>query len=89
MKKAVNIIIFGLLLLIFGSYMFTYQVRQDEIAFVNTLGKDSDPIEEPGLRAKWPWPIQSVYKFDKRVHVKTTRYDQVMTSAGETRVVPV
>ena len=83
MKKVVNIIIFGLLLLIFGSYMFTYQVRQDEIAFVNTLGKDSDPIEEPGLRAKWPWPIQSVYKFDKRVHVKTTRYDQVMTSAGE------
>ena len=83
MKKAVNIIIFGLLLLIFGSYMFTYQVRQDEIAFVNTLGKDSDPIEKPGLRTKWPWPIQSVYKFDKRVHVKTTRYDQVMTSAGE------
>jgi HflC protein len=83
MKKAVNIIIFGLLLLIFGSYMFTYQVRQDEIAFVNTLGKDSDPIEEPGLRAKWPWPIQSVYKFDKRVHVKTTRYDQVMTRASE------
>ena len=51
MKKAVNIIIFGLLLLIFGSYMFTYQVRQDEIAFVNTLGKDSDPIEKPVLNS--------------------------------------
>lgn len=83
MKKAVNIIIFGLLLLIFGSYMFTYQVRQDEIAFVNTLGKDSEPIEEPGLRFKWPWPIQSVYKFDDRVHVKTTGYAQVMTGTPE------
>ena len=82
MKKIVNIVIFGLLLLIFGSYMFTFQVRQDEIAFVNHLGKNSAPIEEPGLRFKWPWPIQNVYKFDKRVHVKTTRYDQVMTRNG-------
>ena len=82
MKKIVNIVIFGLLLLIFGSYMFTFQVRQDEIAFVNHLGKNSVPIEEPGLRFKWPWPIQNVYKFDKRVHVKTTRYDQVMTRNG-------
>ena len=82
MKKIVNIVIFGLLLLIFGSYMFTFQVRQDEIAFVNHLGKNSAPIEDPGLRFKWPWPIQNVYKFDKRVHVKTTRYDQVMTRNG-------
>ena len=82
MKKIVNIVIFGLLLLIFGSYMFTFQVRQDEIAFVNHLGKNSAPIEEPGLRFKWPWPIQNVYKFDKRIHVKTTRYDQVMTRNG-------
>jgi regulator of protease activity HflC (stomatin/prohibitin superfamily) len=83
MKKIVNIIIFGLLLLIFGSYMFTFQVRQDEIAFVNHLGKNSEPIIEPGLKPKWPWPIQRVYKFDKRIHVKTTRYDQVMTQNGK------
>ena len=82
MKKIVNIVIFGLLLLIFGSYMFTFQVRQDEIAFVNHLGKNSAPIEKPGLRFKWPWPIQNAYKSDKRVHVKTTRYDQVMTRNG-------
>lgn len=83
MKKIVNIVIFGLLLLIFGSYMFTFQVRQDEIAFVNRLGKNSDPIVEPGLRHKWPWPIEHVYKFDRRIHVKTTRYDQVMTQNGK------
>tara|TARA_B100001123_G_scaffold450042_1_gene618194 strand:- start:3135 stop:4076 length:942 start_codon:yes stop_codon:yes gene_type:complete len=83
MKKIVNIVIFGLLLVIFGSYMFTYQVRQDEVAFVNRLGKNSDPITEPGLKGKWPWPIERVYKFDKRIHVKTTRYDQVMTRDGK------
>jgi len=83
MKKIVNIVIFGLLLVIFGSYMFTYQVRQDEVAFVNRLGKNSDPITEPGIKRKWPWPIERVYKFDKRIHVKTTRYDQVMTRNGK------
>ena len=59
MKKAVNIIIFGLLLLIFGSYMFTYQVRQDEIAFVNTLGKDSDPIEKPACAPNGRGPFKA------------------------------
>mgnify|MGYP001212944159 CR=1 FL=1 len=83
MKKIVNIVIFGLLLVIFGSYMFTYQVRQDEVAFVNRLGKNSDPITKPGLKRKWPWPIERVYKFDKRTHVNTTRYDQVMTQNGK------
>ena len=36
MKKIVNIVIFGLLLVIFGSYMFTYQVRSNEIVLVNS-----------------------------------------------------
>ena len=83
MKKIINIVIFGLLLVIFGSYMFTYTVRQDEIAFVNRLGKNSEPIKTPGLKFKWPWPIEHVYKFDQRIHVKTTRYDQVMTQGGK------
>jgi modulator of FtsH protease HflC len=82
MKKTVNIIIFGLLLLIFGSYMFTFQVRQDQIAFVDTFGKTSEPIVTAGLKYKWPWPIQRVYTFDKRIHLKTTDYTQITTGQG-------
>ncbi len=82
MKKTVNIIIFSLLLLIFGSYMFTFQVRQDQIAFVDTFGKTSDAITTAGLKFKWPWPIQRVYTFDKRIHLKTTDYAQITTGQG-------
>jgi regulator of protease activity HflC (stomatin/prohibitin superfamily) len=82
MKKTVNIVIFALLLLIFGSYMFTFQVRQDQIAFVDTFGKTSEPIVTAGLKYKWPWPIQRVYTFDKRIHLKTTDYTQITTGQG-------
>ncbi len=82
MKKTVNVIIFALLLVIFGSYMFTFKVRQDQVAFVDTFGDISPPIEEPGLQFRLPWPIQQVYTFDKRIHVKTTDYSQITTGDG-------
>ncbi len=82
MKKTVNVIIFALLLLIFGSYMFTFQVRQDQIAFVDTFGDISKPIEDAGLHYRLPWPIQRVYTFDKRIHLKTTDYSQITTGDG-------
>ncbi|SVC13475.1 uncharacterized protein METZ01_LOCUS266329, partial [marine metagenome] len=54
MKKTINIIIFGLLLLIFGSYMFTFQVRQDQVAFLSKSGSAGKPIEKTGLHFKLP-----------------------------------
>ncbi|MBT5322178.1 MAG: hypothetical protein HOL43_07425, partial [Verrucomicrobiales bacterium] len=79
MKKIINIIIFALLLLIFGSYMFTFQVRQDQVVFVETFGARSDAIKESGLKFRWPWPIQEVYTFDRRIHLLTTQYGQIST----------
>jgi len=50
-------------------YLFTYQVRSDEVAVVLTFGKMSDKLPEPGLGFRWPWPIQEVRRFDNRMHV--------------------
>jgi modulator of FtsH protease HflC len=88
MKKIVNIIIFALLLLIFGSYMFTFQVRQDQVVFVETFGKRGDAIQEPGLQPRWPWPIQEVYTFDRRIHLLTTQYGQISTGDSSLVVQP-
>jgi membrane protease subunit HflC len=88
MKKIVNIIIFALLLLIFGSYMFTFQVRQDQVVFVETFGKRGDAIQEPGLQLRWPWPIQEVYTFDRRIHLLTTQYGQISTGDSSLVVQP-
>ena len=86
MKKTINIIIFGLLLLIFGSFMFTFQVRQDEVAFLSTSGSASKPIETTGLKFRWPWPFQQLYKFDKRIQLETNDYEE-MTTKNDTAVV--
>jgi modulator of FtsH protease HflC len=66
-RNALTVLIGALLLLIFGLLLFTFQVRQTEIALVTTFDKPSRKIEEPGFKLKWPAPIQKVYKFDKRI----------------------
>jgi membrane protease subunit HflC len=86
MKKTINIIIFGLLILIFGSYMFTFQVRQDQVAFLSTGGSAGEPIETTGLKFRWPWPFQQLYKFDKRIRLETNDYEE-MTTKNDTAVV--
>jgi membrane protease subunit HflC len=66
-RNVLTLLIGALLLLIFGLLLFTFQVRQTEIALVTTFDKPTLPIEEPGFKFKWPPPIQKVYKFDKRI----------------------
>ena len=86
MKKTINIIIFGLLILIFGSYMFTFQVRQDQVAFLSKSGSAGKPIEKTGLHFKLPWPFMQKYIFDKRIRLETNDYEE-MTTKNDTAVV--
>lgn len=49
-------------------YMCTFQVRFTQVAIKKTWGKPAEhAITEPGLRFKWPRPIQSVVTYDKRI----------------------
>jgi membrane protease subunit HflC len=66
-RNSLTILVGALLVLIFVLLLFTFQVRQTEIALVTTFDKPSRYIEEPGFKWKWPPPIQHIYKFDKRV----------------------
>jgi len=70
-------VIVGILLL----YMITFQVRFTEVAVVRTFGKAdrSDVITEPGLKWKWPWPIQEVDKYDNRIHIALTTGEEMPT----------
>ena len=86
MKKIVNISIFALLLLVFGSFMFTFQVRQDEVAFL-TSGGTPEEHNGPAFKFRWPWPFQTLYKFDKRVHVAETDYEEMPTADKSSLVV--
>ena len=71
MKRSLPSIIAGAsIIVILVLYMITYQVRFNEVAVVRTFGEITPPdpqthqsddvITEPGLKWKWPWPIQRV-----------------------------
>ncbi len=49
--------------------MFVFQVRQNEVAIRLTFGKPAKEPLQPGPHFRWPWPIQSVRKYDNRLHI--------------------
>lgn len=80
MKRNPLTLIIGLLLiLVFGLLLFTFQVRTTDVAVVTTFGNPTRPITEPNLYFKWPWPIQKVWTFDRRVQNFEDRLTEGLT----------
>lgn len=84
-RNSITFLIGFLLVLIFAALLFCFQVRQTEIALVTTFGKptrslNTDPDKpEPGLYFKWPWPIQKVQSFDKRIQNFDGKFEETLT----------
>jgi len=81
-RKPVILVVGTLLLAMFILLLFVFQVRTTEVAVVTTFGRATRPITEPGAYFKWPWPIQKVQKFDKRIHNFESKFEQVLTPDG-------
>ena len=65
-------------------YMCTYEVRYTEVAIKKTWGKPGDePIVEPGLKWKWPKPIQTVVLYDSRVRILEDKTEETRTFDGK------
>jgi modulator of FtsH protease HflC len=80
MKRNPITIITGVVLVVLFLFMlFSYQVRETEVAVVTTFGRYSRSIEEPGFRLRLPWPVEKVYEFDKRLQNFESKYDQTIT----------
>lgn len=81
MKKNPLTLIVGLLLgLMFLSMLFVFQVRNTEMAIRTTFSRPSkEAIAEPGAYFRLPWPIQRIYRFDKRVHNLDDRFEETLT----------
>lgn len=90
MKRNPLILAIGfVLLLVFFLLLFAFQVRTTEVAVVTTFGRPTRPITEPGLKFKWPWPVQKVHTFDRRIHNFESKFEQVLTSDGYNLLVMV
>lgn len=81
MKNLPSILAAALVVLILVFYMCTFQVRFTEVAIKETFGEPSEStLDEPGLYFKWPWPIQNVVKFDKRIRVLEDQTEETITA---------
>ncbi|MHC5108524.1 MAG: SPFH domain-containing protein [Planctomycetota bacterium] len=84
MKNVGTIAAAAFLAVVLLLYMCTFQVRFTEVAIVETFGKPSgSAITDPGLRFKWPNPIQTVTQYDKRVRVLEDRTEETRTADGK------
>jgi membrane protease subunit HflC len=66
------LIIAVVLLLIWLSQSMLFAVDQAEFAYVTQFGKRVeiyDGATEAGLHVKWPWPVQSVQRIDRRLQM--------------------
>ena len=80
-KNLITIVIATVLVVIFALLLFTFQVRQSEVAVLTTFGKPAaNNIDQPNLYFKWPWPIQQVYRFDQRVQNFEDKYSENLTA---------
>ena len=68
-----------LLIIIFGLWLFMFQVRTTQVAVVTTFGKPTRDITEPGAYCKWPWPVQKVYWFEKPVQTFQDKFTEDLT----------
>ncbi|NOX57407.1 MAG: hypothetical protein GXP29_00930 [Planctomycetes bacterium] len=88
MKNLPSIIAAFILVVVLLMYWCTFQVRSTEVAIKKTFGHvGADPIRIDdsnnsffaGLHFRWPWPIQSVEKYDTRLRLLEGRIEEAPT----------
>jgi modulator of FtsH protease HflC len=81
----VGVILVALLL----SNMFFYQVRYDQVAVRTTFDKadESSVQETPGLKWRWPWPVNKVALYSKRLQVLEDKIEELQTADGKSVIV--
>ncbi len=90
MKHNVWISIFGLLVAAtFILVMLLFTVREGETAIVTTFGKPVREIASPGLYRRWPWPVQKVHRYDKRIQCLAGSLEQHLTKDGKSVIMNI
>lgn len=87
--RAIIIVIGVVFALAMLSRAMTYTVKFTEAAVLTTFGKaDAEAVKvEPGLKFKWPDPIQSVTKYDTRARFLQTQSQTQQTTDSKQVVV--
>lgn len=90
MKRNSLILLIGVVLLVvFGSILFCFQVRQSTVVVVTRFGQPVRTKTEPGLYGKWPFPIETAHTFDERIQNFDDKLDEARTADNFTLLTQV
>ena len=68
----------GLLAVLIAPSVF-FTIDQGEVGIVTRFGRPTTALAEPGLHAKWPWPIDSVTRLSSRLLVFDNEPAEMLT----------
>jgi len=88
-KNSFVILVGVLLTVVLLTNMFCYQVRYDQVAVQTTFDKADDTSirDTPGLKWRWPWPVNKVALYPKRLQVLEDKIEELQTSDGKSVIV--
>lgn len=89
MKNSFVMLVGLLLVALLLSHMFFYQVRYDQVAVRTTFDKaDETSVQQtPGLKWRWPWPINKVSLYSKRLQLLEDKIEELQTADGKSVIV--
>jgi len=83
------ILVATILVALLLSNMFLYQVRYDQVAVRTTFDRadESSVQDAPGLKWRWPWPINKVSLYSKRLQVLDDKIEELQTADGKSVII--
>ncbi len=85
MKNSLTILLGIVIAATLLANMFLYQVRYDQVAIRTTFDRadDSSVQETAGLKWRWPWPINKVTHYSKRLQLLEDKIEELQTADGK------
>ncbi len=93
MLRLIKLLLAAVVVSLLLAYMFTFTVPFNETALVTTFGRaERHALKNPdgrsgGLFFRFPWPVQKVHRFDRRLRILSDRLEQQETSDRQVVVV--
>jgi membrane protease subunit HflC len=87
MKNIWAIVLVVILIIVFGVYLFSFQVRETENVVVTRFGKPVRTISEPGWYPRWPKPVNVIHKYDSRAKLYQGIMEETTTRGGDPIIV--
>jgi len=90
----ITLTISAFFVIIFGFMLFTFQVRETEVAiktwFLKAVVNDKGKADiKPGFHFRLPWPAHDVHKFDKRIQSSEWTFEETGTIDAQPILVKV